>query len=326
MFDLLEPRLLADIGGTHARFAIDVDGATGAIATLRCADYAGLAEAIGAYVQQPAAHARGAARVQHAAIAIANPVDGDTIAMTNHHWRFSVSALRDQLCWQRLAVVNDFEALALAVPSLQAHDIVRVGGGEGVPDAAIALLGAGTGLGASGLIKTTHGWKALQAEGGHVSFAPVDALEVQVLQYAWREHPHVSAERLLSGMGLELLYRALCLLRHGSEASLPLTAPEIIQRGLERSCNICDETIELFCRMLGTIAANLALSLGSRGGVYIGGGIVPRLGARFAASGFRARFDCHGRFSDYLAKIPVFVITAEHATLRGVATLLRPND
>ena len=324
MLDPQAPQLVADIGGTHARFAIEVDGVTEAIATLRCADYAGLAEAIGAYLQQPAARARGATRVQHAAIAIANPVDGDNIAMTNHHWRFSVAALRDQLRLQRLAVVNDFEALALAVPSLQAHDTVQIGGGAGVAGAAIGLLGAGTGLGVSGLIKTAHGWKALQAEGGHVSFAPVDALEVQVLHYAWRDHAHVSAERLLSGMGLELLYRALYFLRHEGEAPATLDAPEILQRGLDRSCKVCDETIELFCRMLGTIAANLALSLGSRGGLYIGGGIVPRLGARFAASGFRTRFDCHGRFSAYLAEIPVFVITAEYATLKGVATLLRP--
>ena len=315
--------LLADIGGTHARFAIEQDGCQGAVQVLRCADFPGIEQALDAYLTGAAAQARGAANLIDAGIAIANPVDGDQIAMTNHHWRFSISQLRQRLRLRRLIVVNDFEALAMALPHLQPHEKITVGGGLAKADAPIAVLGAGTGLGASGLIPGGHGWTALQAEGGHVSFAPADQLEITILQYAWRHHEHVSAERLLSGMGLEMIYRALHWLRCGSEAPEQLFAPEILAQGLRRECSICEQTIDVFCRMLGTIAANLAVTLGSKGGVYIGGGIVPRLGDRFAASGFRARFERHGRFSDYLAQIPVFVITADCAALTGVSVLLK---
>ena len=320
------PYLLADIGGTHARFAIERDGKQGAFAVLRCAEYASIGDAIEAYLAQPAAQECGADQVRRIGIAIANPIDGDLVAMTNHHWRFTISGLRRQLKLQDLVVVNDFEALAVALPYLHPHEKTRIGGDEPKPGGSIAVLGAGTGLGVSGLIPTTQGWTALQTEGGHVSFAPADRIELQVLQFAWSEHAHVSAERLLSGMGLELIYRALYWLEHGSEATPALAAPEILARGLHGDCAVCDRTLDVFCRMLGTIAANLALTLGSKGGVYIGGGIVPRLGARFATSGFRTRFEQHGRFSEYLARIPVFVINTDSAALTGVSVVLSRGD
>lgn len=312
------PRLLADIGGTNARFALETaSGQIEAILVLPCNSYPTLVDAIRAYLSGPLAVGTS---VRHAALAIANPVQGDNIRMTNHDWAFSVEAVRCELGFDTLLVVNDFEALAMALPYLASHQKRQVGGGVARPDTAIGLIGAGTGLGVSGIIRSGDHWVALASEGGHVTLAPSDEREIDILRFAWRQYEHVSAERLLSGFGLELMYRALAE-RAGKRVEA-LFAPEILRRALSAECAICDETIECFCAMLGTIAGNVAVTLGSLGGLYIGGGIVPRLGERFMQSSFRQRFERKGRFSDYLAQIPTFVITAEYPAFLGVSAIL----
>ncbi|XYJ09606.1 glucokinase [Telluria sp. B2] len=312
-------RLLADIGGTNARFAIETaPGRFEAVQVLGCGDYATLGDAIRTYLASSAVAAFG--KVRHAAIAIANPVDGDQIRMTNHHWQFSIEALRQEVGFDTLLVVNDFTALARSLPHLQDGDKVQVGGGTPRAGAPLALLGAGTGLGVSGLIPAGASWTALCSEGGHVSFAPVNELEVAILQYAWREFEHVSFERFLSGAGVELIYRALAQ-HHGRQAEA-LGAPEISRRALAGECALSSEVLDVFCGMLGTVAGNLVVTLGAQGGVYIGGGIVPRLGERFAASSFRSRFEQKGRFSSYLAQVPTYVITAQYPAFLGVSAIL----
>jgi glucokinase len=311
-------RLLADIGGTNARFALETGpGRFDAIEVLSCQQHASLGEAIRAYLALPQLAGLGAG-IRHAAIAIANPVTGDQVRMTNHHWAFSIEALRQECGFDTLMVVNDFSALARSLPHL-GDQKRQVGGGAPVPDAPLGLLGAGTGLGVSGLIPCANSWTALRSEGGHVGFAPVNELEVAILQYAWREFEHVSSERLLSGAGVELIYRALSE-RAGRPGSL--AAPEISRRALSGECALCDEVLEAFCGMLGTAAGNLAITLGAQGGVYIGGGIVPRLGERFDRSSFRRRFEQKGRFSDYLAQVPTYVITADYPAFLGVSAIL----
>ncbi len=311
-------RLLADIGGTNARFALETGpGRFDAIEVLSCQQHASLGEAIRAYLALPQLAGRGAG-IRHAAIAIANPVTGDQVRMTNHHWAFSIEALRQECGFDTLMVVNDFSALARSLPHL-GDQKRQVGGGTAVPDAPLGLLGAGTGLGVSGLIPCGNSWTALRSEGGHVGFAPVNELEVAILQYAWREFEHVSSERLLSGAGVELIYRALSE-RAGRPGSL--AAPEISRRALSGECALCDEVLEAFCGMLGTAAGNLAITLGAQGGVYIGGGIVPRLGERFDRSSFRRRFEQKGRFSGYLAQVPTYVITADYPAFLGVSAIL----
>lgn len=315
------PRLLADIGGTNARFALQMpDGGLEALTVFATRASPGMADALRAYLSQPQALAAGSSQVRHAAFAVAHAVDGDWVQLTNADWAFSIESLRREFGFDKLLVVNDFTALAMALPHLRADQRTQLGGGLARANSPIALIGAGTGLGVSGLIPSANGWMALQTEGGHVSFAPADAREADILRFAWRDYPHVSAERLLSGMGLELIYRALAQL--SGVTAEPLAAPEITRRALAQECTVCDETVECFGRMLGTVAGNLALTLGAKGGVYIGGGIVPRLGERFMASGFRQRFEQKGRFSSYLAAIPTFVITAENPAFLGVATLL----
>ena len=315
------PRLLADIGGTNARFALETaPGKTVLIQVLPCASYATLADALKAYLAGPDVKAACAGPLQHAALAIANPITGDMVRMTNHHWEFSIEALRLGCGFRTLVVAHDFTALARALPHLSPGQKVQLGGGAAVPDTPLGLVGAGTGLGVSGLIPCQSGWTALLSEGGHVTFSPANEAEVAVLRFAWGEFDHVSAERFLSGDGIELLYRALA-----SHTGLPdedLDAPEISRRALAGECALCDRVIDTFCGMLGTVAGNLAITLGAQGGIYIGGGIVPRLGARFANSRFRARFEQKGRFVHYLAAVPTFVITADYPAFLGVSAIL----
>jgi glucokinase len=314
------PRLLADIGGTNARFALErAPGRIDTIRVLRAADYANFTDAVEAYLNE-ADHPS----VQHAAVAIANPVQGDWIRMTNHHWAFSIDEARRRLGFETLLVVNDFTALAMALPHLEQEHRVQIGGGQPTFGGVVGLVGAGTGLGVGGLIPSDGRWIALGSEGGHASFSPNDMRELDVLQYAWKRLPHVSAERLVSGVGIELIHEALVARAagDGSAAAAKLDAPEIVKRALDGSDALCKDTVECFCSMLGTVASNVALTLGTLGGLYIGGGIVPRLGDYFAQSPFRERFEEKGRFSDYLKKIPTYVITAPYPAFVGVAAIL----
>jgi len=316
MLDFDSPRLIADIGGTYARFALETaPGEFGHISSLRCADHADFHAAVSAYLGSLPA-----VQIAHAAIAIANPVEGDQVRMTNYHWEFSIEDMRQRLGLDTLVVVNDFTALAMALPRLRGSELRQVGGGEARANSVIGILGSGSGLGVSGLIPAGDGWIALGTEGGHTSFSPRDEREIALLRHAWKEFEHVSFERLLSGPGLELMYRAMA--DYLKAPTLELHAPDITQRALEASDPVCVQTLELFCALLGTAAANLAVTLGALGGIYIGGGIVPRLGEYFDRSQFRARFEQKGRFSSYVAAIPTFVITAEHATFKGASAIL----
>ena len=315
------PRLLADIGGTNARLALELGpGRVELIDVLACDSYPTLGTALRAYLASPAVAAAGMGAIRHAALAIANPITGDLVRMTNHHWEFSIEALRVECGFDTLILVNDFTALARALPHLSASQKVKIGSGTAREGTPLGLVGAGTGLGVSGLIPCAGSWTALLSEGGHVTFSPANETEVAILQYAWRQFDHVSAERLLSGDGIELIYRALA--KYKALPDEGLRAAEISRRALAGECELCDQVIDSFCGMLGTVAGNLAITLGAQGGIYSGGGIVPRLGERFAQSSFRVRFEQKGRFVNYLAQVPTFVITAEYPAFLGVSAIL----
>lgn len=311
------PRLLADIGGTNARFAIEWGPKnTNQVSVLACADFVDLEAAVRAYLEQidlPNI------RILHAAIAIANPIDGDQVKMTNHHWCFSIEATRRALNLDTLLVANDFTALAMSLPYLDAAEKIQIGTGAARPHSVIGLVGAGTGLGVSGLIPYQHEWIPLNSEGGHRSFAPNDELETQILQWMWQEFSHVSVERLVSGPGIAYLYRALADIYGFSVGNLQ--PQQIVQRARAND-DLSLKTIQVFSQILGGVAGDLALTLGSFGGVYIGGGVVNQLGDLFDRDSFRERFVSKGRFADFLAQIPTYLITAQYPAFLGISVLL----
>jgi glucokinase len=311
-------RLVADIGGTNARFALVADGSgqPQQEQVMRCAEYEGLEQAILRYLAD-----HGNPVIREAALDVATGITGDFVQLTNGPWGFSIEGTRRALALDRLHVINDFTALARSVPTLQPHEFQQVGGGEPVAGTAIAVIGPGTGLGVSGLLPAGADWSALQGEGGHTAFSPTTEREIDVLRWLMQRFGHVSTERVVSGMGLENLYQALCALDHTTAQQLnPAQITEAGLAGLEVHCR---EALEMFCAILGAAAANLVVTLGARAGCYIGGGIVPKLGEYFARSPFRARFERKGRFSSYIAAVPTYVILAETPALRGLATLFR---
>jgi glucokinase len=190
----------------------------------------------------------------------------------------------------------------------------------------LAVIGPGTGLGVGGVVRAPGLWLTLPGEGGHATLAPADDFESAVLSQARREFPHVSAERFLSGIGLPVLCRAVAAVLGEGEGVAALPTEQIVARGLSGESPACSRTLDLFCAMLGGFAGNVALTLGSRGGVFIGGGIVPRLGERFFQSQFRARFEAKGRFQPFLSGIPTALITDTLAALSGAALALEQAD
>ncbi|MDI9334921.1 MAG: glucokinase [Cytophagales bacterium] len=302
------PRLLGDVGGTNARFGWQTseDAEMTHVQVLPCSEYPTLYAAITAYLA-----AQQLATPTHAAIGIANPVTDDLVVMTNHHWQFSIGKLRADLGLKHLLILNDFMALALSIPHIPNAHKRQIGGTAGKQDAAIGLIGPGTGLGVSGLLPIGHQdqWTPISGEGGHVSLGASNALELAVIERLQKRYGHVSAERVLSGMGLVDLYHALGDI-HGDQPKEITTPSEVLERAKQQTQadTTANLTIDMFCSFLGTVAGDLALTIGARGGMYIGGGIVPRLGKRFDASAFRTRFEAKGRFKTYLSQIPVWVI------------------
>lgn len=312
--------LVADIGGSNARFAWATAGRVEHVLTLSVAEHAGVAQAAACYLDWLASRLGGAYRPPvAAALAVAAAVSGDWVELTNSGWSFSRAELARQLGLQNLLVLNDFEALALSLPGLR-DDQLRAHAASPVAAGTLAVIGPGTGLGVAGVVHTPCGWLALPGEGGHATLAPADDFESALLAWVRREHAHVSAERLLSGIGLPLLHAAIAAVE-GRAAEI-LAAEQVVELGVSGADPVASRTVDVFCALLGGFAGSVALTLGARGGVYVGGGIVPRLGDRFFASAFRERFEAKGRLRAYLAPIPTAVITDTMAALGGAALAL----
>lgn len=302
--------LLADIGGTNTRCAITgPDGRHGAVQVFSNREFDSLQSLLSGYVESLSQNDR----PSNGALAIAAPVRGDDVHMTNIDWRFSISGIRDALKLKDLRALNDFEALAHSLPALGPAELQQIGGGEIVPGKPKGVIGPGTGLGVASLIPSSERWIALPGEGGHATLPATDPEEERVIAQVRAEFGHCSGERLISGPGLGLLHRAL----HGGDL---IDATELSTRA-EAGDASAGETFAMFFRLLGTLASNLALTVGAFGGIYIGGGIAPRHRERLISSGFRERFEAKGRYDGYLKSIPTLLIVAEYPALAGLAAI-----
>jgi glucokinase len=308
--------LVGDIGGTNARFAIaDLMTLTTAHgASLPRAEHPTLQAAAAAYLEGVPV------RPAVAAIAVAGPVAVERIQLTNSPWSFTRAEICDALGLETFLPVNDFEAQAASLPLLDGDDLHQIGGGRRLEQATKAVLGPGTGLGVGGLAWSGTHWIAIPSEGGHISFAVENAEEFAVFERLRARKDHISAEWVLSGPGLSNLYQALGELRGGGGTHLD--AAEITARAHAGADPVAEAALGYFVLWLGRFAGDMALAFAAKGGVYLGGGIAPRILDRLTSGPFRAAFDAKGRLSPFVASIPVYVILAGDAGLRGAAAVL----
>jgi glucokinase len=307
--------LLADIGGTNARFAILADGTVDRVAHMAVRDYDSFREALSAYLGGvPEASA-----IRTAILAASGVVQNGCCALTNNSWVIDAAELRAARGFSTVRLINDFEAVAWSLPVLARDKLLQLGGRQPVAGAPLAALGPGTGLGMAVNIPHATGYLVLSSEGGHATLAGCSSREDAVIAYLRQRFGHVSAERVLSGHGLENLHEALAAL---DNLMLPRrSAAEITQAGIEGSCPTSRAAIDMFCAMLGTVAGSLALTLGAKGGIFVAGGIVRHMPEYFVSSPFRARFEQKGRFRKYLEPIPAYLILDEDAAFVGLRAL-----
>jgi len=302
--------LLADIGGTNSRLCLADDSRQLFRATTyENRNFDSFEKVLQAFLDETA----DSPRPSTVALAIAGPVFGDRVQMVNLDWGFSRKELTAAFGFDRFEVLNDFSALAWATTAFRDADLVRVGGGAARPDHATAILGPGTGLGVSGLVPGPAGWSAVSGEGGHATLAAATRAEAEIIEIVRREYGHCSAERIVSGPGLALLHRVMWG---------PVIEPAEVSRLALDGNPEAQETLRMFFCFLGTVAGNLAVTLGALGGVYIAGGVVPQLADSFSRSGFRERFESKGRTSDYLAAIPTSVVIADYPAFTGLLSYL----
>lgn len=295
--------LIADIGATNARFALADSRGFYAEKILACADFPNLDDAMKAYLSDAGE------KVSHAAVAMAGPVNGDWFEMTNNPWKFSVADVRNKVGLDNFHLLNDFEAVALAIPHIKPEHLVKIGGGEIEAGKTIGIVGPGTGLGVAGLFWDGKDYRPNPCEGGHITMAARTQREFDIFRTLRYKYTHVSAERVCSGKGLQNIYNAIRTLDGRDEIPADLDPAEISRRALDQSCPVCVEVLDKMMGFLGTIAGDLAVTLGAKGGIYIAGGIPAKLGDLFLNSRFRTEFENKGRMSEYLKNIPTYLIT-----------------
>ncbi|HEY3700265.1 MAG TPA: glucokinase [Spongiibacteraceae bacterium] len=312
--------LIGDIGGTHCRFALARDGQLlrETITIYDSNAYLSIVDAANAFFKTQQAH------IDIACLAIAAPVGGDAVHLTNNPWQFSIKQTQHDLGLSVLSIINDFEAIGLALPHLRAEQLQQIGGAEPQPKKPKAALGPGTGYGATHVINCGGNIVALPTEGGHVSLAPSTQQELELFEWLLQHRLQITCEQLISGPGLERLHGALCDLN--GVTCEKLSAAQIQQRASTSEDPLCVAALNLFCELLGTAARDQALCCLAQGGVYIAGGIVKRFIPFLRASGFRKRFENSDTMRALLEPIPVFVIVEENPGLIGAAahtTVLR---
>ena len=307
------PTLVVDVGGTNIRLSLSADGELHRAVTWPCSEHDSLHTAIGRYLDGPAS----GTHITRAVVAVAGPVGDDKIELTNQRWSFSIEQLRKDLGLDSLEVVNDFAGLAAAIPHLDDRDRKLLKQGAAEADAPIAVMGPGTGLGVSVVVPTVCGWQPVATEGGHRDLAATTEREWAVIRHLEQQFGRISCERVLSGPGLTNLYLAPCELEDQQPDESGPAA--IVARAGSEPHQVEREVARLFSGWLGAFAGDLALTLGARGGVYLAGGVVQRMGSVFDLRAFNERFLDKGRFEDYLSPIPVWLVHNPYATLIGIA-------
>ena len=313
--------IIGDVGGTNCRLA-SCDRISGRIEDFQIfavRDFNSLSDIIQVFKES-----QSSTSFNEASIAIANPIMGDMITMTNAHWAFSIEQTRESCGLNELLMLNDWESVALALPLLTDEQLSKVNQAQENPDGTKALFGVGTGLGAAGLVrKKDSSWVPIAGEGGHVSFSPVNREEALILEIFREHHNHVSFEKILSGPGLKALYQATVKLS-GAVPVDDLAPSEIVEGAATASYPMCQRTIEIFCGILGNFAGNLCLTLGATGGVYVGGGVIEKIdqAGLFDRDRFLNRLAHKGRLSEWLGNIPAFLLRTPYAGLIGAAAAL----
>jgi glucokinase len=308
--------LLGDIGATNARFALLADGVLSAVRRVEVRHYPHFFDAIEVFLKEESL----AAVATRALFAVAGPVKGDRFKFTNCSWTIDSQEMQSRFDFQAVRIINDFEATALSLPHLLAKDVLPLGGGHAVAGAPMVVLGPGSGLGVAGLVGEGPRRIVVASEGGHVTLAAASSREDAVLDQLRQRFGHVSAERVLSGPGLVNLYGAIAEI--DGIGVQRREASEITNAALDGTCPTSSAALDMFCAMLGGFAGNAALTYGARGGIYIAGGIAPRILDYLAGSEFRARFVQKGRFKNYLEAIPTQVIIHSEASFLGLMSLV----
>ena len=307
--------LLGDIGATNARFALLVDGQLGPVKSFDVVGFPRFTDAAAIFLKEHCDRAD----VTEAVLAVAGPVEADRCVLTNCSWVIDARELY-QTFGVEARIINDFEAVAHSLPSLTAADLVKIGGGKAEPGAPMVVLGPGTGLGVAGLVLRLGTPMVIPSEGGHATFGGTGGdREDDIVKHLRQQFGHVSAERVISGEGLENIYQAIVALDRLN--LVPQSAAEITKRALSGDCQVAREALEQFCAFLGSFAGSVVLMFGARGGAYIAGGISPRILDFMSQSEFRSRFEAKGRFRPYLERVPTQVIVHPAAAFLGLASL-----
>ena len=307
--------LLADIGGTNARFAFLADGTLSAVVHMAVHNYTSFREALDVYL----GGLPNVGMIRAAIIAASGTIDNDRCTLTNNAWIIDAAELRGTYRISTVRLINDFEAVAWSLPSLSSDMLLQLGGREPVKAAPAVALGPGTGLGMAIYIPHGNGPLVLSSEGGHSTMPGISLREDAVIDHLRQRFGHVSAERVLSGSGLENLYGALAAI---DQLKRPTRcAAEIVQAALAGTCSTSRAAVDMFCAMLGSVAGNLALTLGARAGVFIGGGILCHMPDYIGRSQFRERFEEKGRFKKHLETIPAYLILKTDVAFTGMCAL-----
>ncbi len=307
--------LLGDIGATNARFSLLSNGNLSAVSSFEVAKFEQFTDTLAIFIKERCRQTQ----IHQTLLAIAGPVKGERVALTNSSWVIDIRELQTVFGLQ-VRIINDFEAVALSLPSLTSTDLATVGGGKSELAAPMAVLGPRTGLGVACLVDRSDRRVVIASEGGHATVAPTCEQEDRIVHHLRKQFGHVSAERVISGSGLENIYQAMAALE-GLEFP-PRNAAEITKNALSGECQLARRSLQAFCAFLGSFAGNVALTFGARGGVYIAGGVSPRILDFLIRSEFRKRFEAKGRFQGYLEAIPSYVITHPAAALVGLKSLV----